>query len=95
MKEKFLIEGMTCAACQSHVQNAVNKTNGVINVNVNLLSNSMEVEWDENVCSVELITESVKKAGYKAYLYKKSSSNKKKDKKLLELIISFCLLLVF
>ena len=48
MKEKYLIEGMTCAACQSHVQNAVSKVNGIKSVNVNLLSNSMEVEYDEN-----------------------------------------------
>lgn len=94
MKEKFSVEGMTCAACQSHVQNAVNKVNGVISANVNLLSNSMEVEWDENTCSVALIEESVKKAGYKAYLFKSKKDSKKKDKKLIELIVSFCFLLV-
>ena len=74
MKEKYLIEGMTCAACQSHVQNAVSKVNGIKSVNVNLLSNSMEVEYDENVCSSTLICESVRKAGYK---YIKTSSNPK------------------
>lgn len=94
MKDKFLVEGMTCAACQSHVQNAVSKVNGVISVNVNLLSNSMEVEWDEKTCSVLIIEEAVKKAGYKATLFKNKKEGKKKDKKLIELIISFIFLLI-
>ncbi len=94
MKDKFLVEGMTCAACQSHVQNAVSKVDGVINVNVNLLSNSMEVEWDEKTCSVLIIEEAVKKAGYKATLFKNKKEGKKKDKKLIELIISFIFLLI-
>lgn len=94
MKEKYLIEGMTCAACQSHVQNAVSKVNGIKSVNVNLLSNSMEVEYDENVCSSTLICESVRKAGYKAYLPSESKNKNKKDYKLIKLIISFGLLLV-
>ena len=36
MKKKFLIEGMTCTACQGHVFNAVNNLKDVSNVNVNL-----------------------------------------------------------
>ncbi len=94
MKEKFLVEGMTCAACQSHVQKAVSKVDGVIEANVNLLSNSMEVEWDENICSASVIEEAVKKAGYKAFLFKNRKDEKKKDKKLIELIVSFAFLLI-
>ena len=37
MKKKFLIEGMTCTACQGHVYNAVNNLKDVSNVNVNLI----------------------------------------------------------
>ncbi len=94
MKEKFLIEGMTCAACQSHVQNAVAKVNGVNEVNVNLLSNSMEVIFDEAKTSPDIINESVRKAGYKSYLAKTLKTTKKKDKRLIDLIICFGLLIV-
>ena len=48
MKSKFNITGMTCSSCVSHVEKAVNKIDGIKKVNVNLLSNSMIVEFDEN-----------------------------------------------
>ena len=48
MKKKYDIEGMTCAACQSHVENATKKVNGVISCSVNLLNNNMTVEVDES-----------------------------------------------
>ena len=47
MKEKFKVEGMTCAACQSHVDKAVRKLDCVSDVSVNLLTNSMEVEFND------------------------------------------------
>ena len=40
-KEKFDIQGMTCSSCQSHVEKAVSNLDGIIKVNVNLLSNNM------------------------------------------------------
>ena len=76
MKKKFKVEGMTCSACQSHVQKAVEKINGINTVNVNLLSNSMDVDFDENICKVEDIKTSVKKAGYAAYLFEESKTTK-------------------
>lgn len=94
MRHKFNVEGMTCSACQAHVQKAVSKLNGVINANVNLLTNSMEVDFDENVCSINDIEQAVLNAGYKAYIYQKTSKNKKKDIDLIKLIISFFFLLL-
>ena len=41
MKQKYDITGMTCAACQAHVTKSVEKVEGVRDVNVNLLQNSM------------------------------------------------------
>ena len=73
MKQKFNVKGMTCAACQSHVYNAVNKVDGVIKCEVNLLTNSMVVEMDEDRCTDEKIIEAVKVAGYEASLFKKES----------------------
>lgn len=93
MKQKFNVEGMTCSACSVHVDKAVKKLNGVNNCNVNLLSNTMEVEFDDNVLRIDDIIEAVKKAGYKAYINKEKIS-KKKDFALIKLIICFSLLAV-
>ena len=62
-KTKFDVKGMTCAACNAHVDKATKALSGVLSVNVNLLSNSMEVTYDENVCSTDLICQAVKEAG--------------------------------
>ena len=51
MKKVFNVEGMSCAACQSHVQKAVSSLNGITSVNVSLLTNTMEVEWNEEIHS--------------------------------------------
>lgn len=65
MKAKYTIIGMTCATCQSHVQKAVEKL-GVKSVNVNLLTNSMVVEYDENKLTSHDIENAVKNSGYTA-----------------------------
>ncbi len=65
MKEKFTVTGMTCSACQAHVDKAVRKLSGVTEVNVNLLAGSMTVEHDETV-TTQAIVEAVTKAGYGA-----------------------------
>ena len=46
MKEKFDVTGMTCSACSSRVEKCVRKLEGVKEVSVNLLTNSMQVEYD-------------------------------------------------
>ena len=43
MKTKFDVTGMTCAACQAHVEKSVRKLPGVSQVNVNLLQNNMTI----------------------------------------------------
>ncbi len=68
MKEKYDITGMTCSACSAHVEKAVKKLSGMKNVSVNLLQNSMTVEYDQNSLSSQDITEAVEKAGYGAFL---------------------------
>ena len=60
MKE-YQIKGMSCAACQAHVEKAVNSLDGVKKCNVSLLTNSMQVEGD---VSDEMIIKAVRKAGY-------------------------------
>ena len=66
MKERFDVTGMTCSACSSHVEKSVSKLTGVENVSVNLLTNSMQVEFDENKLDAAGIIKAVEDAGYGA-----------------------------
>ncbi|MBQ3242093.1 MAG: heavy-metal-associated domain-containing protein, partial [Oscillospiraceae bacterium] len=47
MKQKFNVTGMTCSACSAHVEKSVAKLSGVSSVEVSLLTNSMQVTYDE------------------------------------------------
>lgn len=66
--ERFDVGGMTCAACQAHVDKAVCKLDGVQEVAVNLLSGSMTVDFDPDRVSAEEICAAVDRAGYTASL---------------------------
>ena len=66
MKQKFEVTGMTCAACQANVEKAVKKLDGISDVEVSLLANSMKVEFDEAKISEETICAAVKEIGYGA-----------------------------
>lgn len=79
MKEKYNITGMTCSACSAHVTKAVAKVNGVKNVNVNLLSNSMVVEYDDAVSSSDIIS-AVTEAGYGAEIENNKVTSKQTQK---------------
>ena len=94
MKQKFSVMGMSCAACVSHVNKAVARLNGVNNVDVNLLSNSMVVDYDENVVNINDIINAVSDAGYGAKIYEKVNNNAALKKDLHKLIVAFILLIV-
>jgi len=79
MKAKFDIQGMTCSSCSSHVEKAVNKLEGIKNVNVNLLSNNMIVEYDENILNNDKIINAVIKAGYGASVSGNAKEKKNKE----------------
>lgn len=64
--QKFDVGGMTCAACQAHVERAVENVPGVSSVSVNLLSGSMAVDYDDATCSADTICSAVDQAGYSA-----------------------------
>lgn len=68
MKERYHISGMTCSACSAHVEKAVNKLDGVEKASVNLLTETMEITYDETRLSPEKIEGAVEKAGYGAVL---------------------------
>lgn len=63
--EKYIVTGMTCAACQAHVEKAVSKLENVDNVTVSLLTNSMQVEGS---ASSKDVIHAVEEAGYGASL---------------------------
>lgn len=79
-KKKYNVTGMTCSACQSHVEKAVKRINGVSEVNVNLLRNFMEVEFNESATGSSDIIHAVENAGYGASERGVQTNSKKTDK---------------
>lgn len=90
-KELFMIDGMTCASCQSHITHAVEKLDGVKNVNVNLLTKKMVVEYDEEIMNDKMIILAVGKVGYKAY---QNIQINKRNNSLINLIVSGIVLII-
>lgn len=73
-KETYDVTGMSCSACSSHVEKAVSKLEGMDKVTVNLLTNSMQVEYDENRLNNTAIEQAVEKAGYGASLHQEKGN---------------------
>ena len=65
-KQTFDVSGMTCAACSARVEKTTSGVVGVEHAVVNLLKNSMEVEYDGNPATLAAISAAVEKAGYGA-----------------------------
>lgn len=100
MKNTFNVTGMTCAACAAHVEKAVGQLAEVNSVNVNLLMNNMQVDYNDSLSVTEIIS-TVEKAGYGASVageeVKKQDSGLNKEKELEKmkkrLIFSICMLI--
>ena len=60
---KYMVTGMSCAACSARVERAVGSLEGVSSCSVNLLTGSMTVEGD---AADEIIISAVESAGYGA-----------------------------
>ncbi len=76
MKQKYDVKGMTCSACQSAVYRAVSKIDSVSDVNVNLMTNTMSVVYDETKLNDNDIIQVVKNAGYDASLQNAKAETK-------------------
>lgn len=87
MTENFDITGMSCAACSAHVEKSVGALRGVKEVSVNLLKNSMKVEFDENTVSIPDIITAVESGGYGASV---KGADKKEPKKMRHWKICVC-----
>lgn len=79
-KELFNITGMTCAGCSARVEKTVAGLEGVQQAAVNLLTNSMEVRFDEGVLTAQDIIKAVEKTGYGASVKGKESASPKAGK---------------
>ena len=77
-KEKFNVTGMTCSACSARVQKAVENLAGTYEVSVNLLTNSMQLRYDEQVIDAAAVIAAVEKAGYGASVKGAAAGNDKK-----------------
>ncbi len=104
MRQKYNVTGMTCASCQSHVGKAVNALDGVKHADVNLLTNTMVVEFDESLVDQNKILSAVLDSGYGASPYvdvSRKAANEKKKKALrktqakLYLSVAFLVILLY
>ena len=91
-KQNFKIEGMTCAACSARVEKVVNKLEGISSAVVNLTTERMSVEYDEQKLNIDDIGKAVERAGYGWSVIKNQSSDAdklKKQKEIRTLFIKF------
>ncbi len=95
MKQTFGIAGMSCAACSARVDKAVSAVRGVKNVSVNLLKNTMQVEYDEKTVSPAALVSAVEHAGYGARISGGNQPVEQKSENLKgRLIVSACATLI-
>lgn len=91
MKSVFNITGMSCAACAARVDKAVSAVRGVQSVAVNLLKNTMRVEYDEKTVSPAVIVSAVEQAGYGARVFGEKQPAEQRSENLEgRLIVSVC-----
>lgn len=72
-QKRFDVTGMTCSACSAAVEKSVRKLDGISNVTVSLMTNTMTVAYDEDVTEDSVI-EAVKRAGYGAQVHNKKGA---------------------
>lgn len=100
MNKKYKITGMTCASCVAHVEKSVKQLEGIQNVNVNLMTEQMEVQCDDSL-SEDAIIHAVESAGYGVAMDQPSTAVKKTETKdngnrieLIKIIVSAVILVI-
>ena len=67
MKKIILsIDGMTCSACSNGLEKYLNKQNGIIEANVNLVMANATIIYDENILEKSKLDEFIKQAGFRS-----------------------------
>lgn len=79
MKDNFLIQGMSCAACSARLEKVLSKQDGVSRANVNLSSNRARVIYDENVISRDDILAVISRAGFTGYYQESRDIEKERE----------------
>ena len=95
MIKNYDITGMTCSACSSGIERAVNKLDGVNGAEVSLMGKCMRLDYDENKLSEEEVLNCVASLGYGIYEEGEAPAEKQSndDKKLfIRFIVSVCIL---
>lgn len=95
MVKNYDVTGMTCSACSSGIEKAVNKLEGVNSAEVSLMGKSMRVDFDESVLEEARIFDCVISLGYGIFEEGEAPAEKAEDdgkKLLVRLIVSVCLL---
>lgn len=77
--KNLLIEGMTCAACSTRVDKALNKIEGIVKANVNLATNKATVQYPSGVLTDEDLIQVIEKAGYKAEIEVERDLDREKE----------------
>ena len=81
-KTTLKIEGMTCSACSNGLEKYLNKQDGIINANVNLVMANALIEYDEEKLDIKKIESFIKKAGFKSMgIYEEQKENTHKNDK--------------
>ena len=63
MQQSFPVKGMSCASCSAHVTKALQRLEGVSEVNVNLATNTARVSYDPQLCTPEQMQQAVAQMG--------------------------------
>jgi Cu+-exporting ATPase len=63
-KKTLAVKGMTCASCSARIEKVLAAQDGIQSVSVNLAAETMEVEWDNLILSVEDIAQRVSGLGF-------------------------------
>ena len=72
--------GMTCAACQHHVEAALTESKGVLAAHVDLMRHRAAVEFDPRITGPAALIEAVRESGYDAVLPRSADSGSQNDK---------------
>ena len=64
LKESYPVLGIECASCVKKIESVLNKTEGVTNANVNLASEKLLIEYDDEKISLSDLANILKKIGY-------------------------------
>ena len=63
-KTNLAVKGMSCASCSARIEKVLAAQDGIQAVAVNLAAETMEVEWDDSILSLEDIAEKVSGLGF-------------------------------